>query len=263
MRSPGDFVMTLLAAMLATGAHGQTEMDAQALRHRLHDALTNTTVTLRLEQTPAREAFGALRAEVGVPLIGRYHDDPVGHGIDPEAPITLTADDGPALEVLEEMLEQCSGPGLQCTWQIRKGFVEFGTKTRLSVPAACETRTYYVADLIVDIPETVDRRTRREVHALDVVASIVETIEPGQWDYGQPLEDEEEFVPSPRLSRGRSQAAAPNPTTRPGQAAPRPRRYIPPRRVAIIRYWRDVLIINAPGYIHRQVGGIPKPIPPR
>ena len=42
-----------------------------------------------------------------------------------------------------------------------------------------------------------------------------------------------------------------------GPSAPiaAPRRYVPPRRIAIIRYWRDVPIIDAPDYIHRQVGG--------
>ena len=35
-----------------------------------------------------------------------------------------------------------------------------------------------------------------------------------------------------------------------------------PRKIAIIRYWRDVMIIHAPDYIHRQVGGYRDPVRP-
>jgi hypothetical protein len=189
-----------------------------------------------------------------------------GYGLDPEAPVTLEAREQPAIEVLEEMLDQCSRSGEACTWQMRTGYVEFGTKDRLSVPAARDTRIYYAADLIVDVPKNVKKRTRREVHAVHLVQKICETVEPGQWDYGQELDppEEQDLLPSPQAQTDQKQAdGGPVPPT-----APPPRRpvtygrHVPPAMPAMIRYWRDVVIIHAPDYIHRQINGYPEPIPP-
>jgi hypothetical protein len=229
---------------------------------RLLGVLTHTPVTVNFDGTPAREAFDALRGALDMPLIGRYRDDAFGYGLDPEIPITLDADDRPAIEVLEAMLEQCSRFGEACTWQMRKGYVEFGTKERLSVPAARDTRTYYVADLIVDIPDNPLDRTRREVHALDVVQDICETVEPGQWDYGQELEppEQEDYVPSPKADTDKKSAGLG--TAPPPRRSSTQGRHVPPIKVAIIRYWRDVVIIHAPDYIHRQIKGYPEPIRP-
>jgi hypothetical protein len=238
--------------------------EEELLRRQL-GVLRGTPVTLHFEDTPAREAFDALQAAVGIPLIGRYQDDPFGYGLDPHAPITLDARDRPAIEVLEALLGQCSLPGTPCTWQMRKGFVEFGTKARLSVPAAQATRIYHVADLIVDIPDNPRDRTRREVYALDVVQEVCENVEPGQWDYGQPLEPlpREDYVRSPKAQAPDGQAGDGHRPDRPATPPPAPGgRYVTHPKPAIIRYWRDVVIVHAPDYIHRQIDGYPEPIPP-
>ncbi len=219
------------------------------LRRQL-GVLTYVPITIEFEATPARAAFEWLQVALGIPLVGRYADDPTGHGIDPDLPITLSVTERPALELLELMLEACS-TSEPCTWQMRKGFVEFGTKRRLSAPAARRTRLYYIADLIIDIPDNTVVRTRREVLALDLVRDIVENIEPGDWDWGQQEEPVE-----PRLTRADETRT---PVTGTGAEAPR---YVAPRKIAIIRYWRDFLIIHAPDYIHRQINGYPRPIPP-
>jgi hypothetical protein len=113
-------------------------------------------------------------------------------------------------------------------------------------------------------------RTRREVIALDLVQRIVETIEPGIWDYGQPAEEDDIHSPpllqaAPDL-RVEPDGGAPPPAdtepsstgeTAPAPAAPvpAPTRYVAPRTIAIIRSWRDLLIVHAPDYVHRQIGG--------
>ncbi len=249
--------------------------DEELVRRRLAEVLTATKVTVEFDATPAREAFGVLGKHMGIPLVGRYLDDPTGHGIDPERPITLRAADRPALSVLEDMLAACNEPGSSCTWQIRKGFVEFGTKERLSVPAARETRTYYIADLIAGGP------ARREVMALELVQKICETVEPGIWDYGQPVEpDDVEAPPAPPVAAPDFRVAPPGPdaapppdeTPPPAEPAEPSRpaapsyhgvagRYVPHRSIAIIRYWRDVIIVHAPDYVHRQIGGYGKQLP--
>jgi hypothetical protein len=51
--------------------------------------------------------------------------------------------------VLELVIEQCQEFD-PCTWQLRRGFVEVGTKERLSVPSAREIRYYSIRDLMYD-----------------------------------------------------------------------------------------------------------------
>ena len=256
--------------------------DRDAVTARLYGALLYTKVSVDFSEAPAREALGTLRAALGVPLIGRFRDDRLGYGIDPATPITLHVSKAPALDVLEEISAQCARDAGECTWQIRKGFIEFGTKRRLSVPAAREARTYYIADVIMDIPRlggeedqprATERRRREEV-ALDLIGEIVENIEPDAWDYGQVdyYEPEDlavryEIDPErPKGDEGGETRAGSGADPGAGSAGARdplpPRRYVAPRKPAIIRYWRDVLIIHAPDYIHRQIGGYPEPIPP-
>jgi uncharacterized membrane protein YgcG len=109
--------------------------------------LTGRALTVEFHEAPAREAFKHLQALLGIQVVGRYDDDRIGHGIDPEAPITLTVVERSALTVLERMLDQCQDLE-PCTWQLRDGFVEVGTKERLSVPSARETRYYPIRDLM-------------------------------------------------------------------------------------------------------------------
>lgn len=261
------------------------DADRDAVTARLYGALLYTKVSVDFNEMPAREAIGVLHAALGVPLTGRFDDDRPGHGIDPTTPITLHVSEAPALDVLEEISAQCAHDVGECTWQIRKGFIEFGTKRRLSVPAAREARTYYIADVIIDIPRPggeedqprVAERRRREEVALDLIGEIVENIEPDTWDYGQiDYYEPEDLAMRYEIGSGERKdekggEAGPAPGAAPGppgaeptearDAAP-PRRYVSPRKIAIIRYWRDVLIIHAPDYIHRQIGGYPEPIPP-
>ena len=113
--------------------------------------LTYTDITVSFLETPARETFNYLQTVLGIPIIGRYTDDKVGHGIDPDTPITLDVVDKPALTVLELVLDQCE-EFESTTWQLRNGFVEVGTKERLSAPAAREIKYYPIRDLLFEPP---------------------------------------------------------------------------------------------------------------
>ena len=120
-------------------------------RAMLHHRLTETDISVEFRETPAREVFKHLKIVLGVPIIGRYSDDKVGHGIDPDTPITLDARDTPAIIVLELILDQCEDID-PCTWQLRKGYVEVGTKERLSAPAAQVIKLYPIRDLMMIAP---------------------------------------------------------------------------------------------------------------
>ncbi len=113
--------------------------------------LLYTDLTVQFAETPAREAFNYLQTILGINIIGRYSDDRIGFGIDPETPITLDVVDKPALLVLELVLDQCQDLD-PCTWQLRNGFVEVGTKERLSLAGAQLIKYYSIRDLLFEPP---------------------------------------------------------------------------------------------------------------
>ncbi|MCL4209868.1 MAG: hypothetical protein HRU76_05070 [Phycisphaeraceae bacterium] len=134
----------------ATRANAQAARDTSSKSHMLSVLLYND-ITVRFDDTPARDAITFIQNMLGINVIGRYSDDRVGTGIDPEAPITLDVANKPALTVLEMVLEQCDdGFSGGVTWQLRDGFVEVGTKERLN--AARELRIYNVRDLLLEPP---------------------------------------------------------------------------------------------------------------
>lgn len=259
------------------------QSDEQA-RAALLGVLMYTKVNLKFDEIPVRQAIDELQNTLGIRIIGRYSDDRIGFGIDPDVPVSLEAQDLDALSVLEEVLEQCEVYE-DCTWQLRKGFVEVGTKERLSVPAARETRLYHIRDFMIEAPQfgspgnkvasptggkyervmlgtpavcrvnpdgSSERRKAPEDLALEIVEGIVETIEPGMWDTGEPAEPGEE-APAAVAAPGGSAAPTAQPVSRALTGV---------GKWAAIRLWRDQLIVRAPDFIHRQINGYPRPIPP-
>jgi hypothetical protein len=120
-------------------------------RLKMLQALVYGKVTAKFEQTPARAAFEYLQTVLGVNMIVRYRDDQIGFGIDPDQPITLTAEEMNALDLLNLMLEQCSSVE-DCTWQLRESFIEIGTKERLAAPPARFVKAYPIDDLLYQAP---------------------------------------------------------------------------------------------------------------
>ena len=123
-------------------------------RARLIGILEGTELEVSFEGTPAREAFRAISRAIGVPITGRWADDRTGHGIDPEIEIWLEIDRADARLVLEIMIEQ-SEDYEPCTWQLRRGYIEVGTKERLAAPSARQTRLYPIRDFMLEPPYNV------------------------------------------------------------------------------------------------------------
>jgi hypothetical protein len=241
-------------------------------RSRLVGLLTYTRLNVHFEDVAARDAFTRIGQALNITLIGRYEDDKVGHGIDPTLPVTIHADGRFALDVLEEVLEQCEVHE-DCTWQVRTGMLEVGTKRRLAVPAACERRMYDLTDLLMDpgyfvspIAEAMDwlpcdspyvdavlgEKSREALRngdppppksksdlMLEFVEGMVETIEPGHWDLG-----------GTRDASPEADAARRAPFVR------------HPDEWASVRPYREGLMITAPDFMHRQIAGGGRTIKP-
>jgi hypothetical protein len=138
-----------IAEVRAQHARETAAKSVGELRTELLQKLYYTRFSASFDETPARDVFEYLKAVLDINLIVRYSDDPVGHGIDPETPITLEVEELPAIDILELVLEQCSAVE-QCTWQLRNGFIEAGTKERLSADGAQEVRSYPIGDLLYE-----------------------------------------------------------------------------------------------------------------
>ncbi|MEE2972326.1 MAG: hypothetical protein VX672_04305 [Planctomycetota bacterium] len=156
----GGLVLSLLTS---ASAQNLSDRIAEVARQRqaraskdssqsaLLGALLYKDISVDFDETPARDAFDYIKSLLGQDIVVRYNDGRSGLGIDPETPITLKVQAQPALTIIERMLEQC-GEFDPCTWQLRKGFIEIGTKERLSVPAARVLRMYPIKDLLFEVP---------------------------------------------------------------------------------------------------------------
>ncbi|MHC5023808.1 MAG: hypothetical protein ACYTGG_07840 [Planctomycetota bacterium] len=247
-------------------------------RGRILQALLHTPVTVSFDQTPAREAFKFLGTVLDVNIVARYLDDNAGHGIDPDTPITLEMEDASAIDVLEMILEQCSSLE-DCTWQLRKSFLEVGTKARLSVPAARSLKIYPIDDLLITIPSfhgAPDMRLDGDYMWYwrdgQAYGGWPGRYQPGGFRAGytgfgggsggaggsinlggasrggQPQTQAEKAEEVIDMIVG---AVEPNAWTRHGG------------EWATINYREGSLLVNAPDYIHRQIGGYPSVPPPR
>jgi hypothetical protein len=120
-------------------------------RGRILQALLYTKITVSFDEAPARDVFAYLRTVLDVNLIVRSIDDAPAHGIDLDTPISIEAEQMQALEMLEQVLEQCA-LSEDCAWQLRKSVLEVGTKSRLSGPAARTVKTYPIEELLFEVP---------------------------------------------------------------------------------------------------------------
>ena len=161
-----------------------------------------------------------------------------------------------------------------------------GSKKRLAAPAARELRTYDLTDLLLEPPsfasplgggqayarldsvyveavlgesnrralrngQPIPRKNPRQI-ILELVEGIVESIEPGRWDIGEKKEVEELVDNDPKASDRSKRGQSPRTKLVPANSD----------AWASIRIFRESLIVTAPDFMHRQLGGYPTPKKP-
>ena len=218
-------------------------------------------LSVDFNEAPTREVFDYLRTALGINLVVRYSDDMTGYGIDAELPITLSAQNTPALVILELVLEQCSIVD-ECTWQLRRGFVEVGSKERLSVPAARELRWYPVSEMLFEAPDFVDALDLRLDHAFPSYGGFGYGNTGGFFGGGRAG-----YTAPIRITTGTAGGSAE--AQRAESLIDLITDLVEPlawRRNggdrASIKYHDGMLIVSAPEYIQRQIFGSPKVPPP-
>jgi hypothetical protein len=253
----GQTLADRVAAIQEKRAEKQKASKIKMLQVLLYEQLTVT-----FDRTPARDVFDYLKIALDVNLIARYSDDTIGHGIDPDTRITLSADGVPALELLELILEQCSTVD-ECTWQLRKSFIEVGTKERLSVPAAREIRWYPVDEMLFEAPDFNDSISLRLEDAFPYNSGFGGGYAGGFLNGGRGYGGSIQISPPGAGSGGSAkqrvqslinlivELVEPQAWTNNGGDW------------ASIRYRDGALVVNAPPYIHRKIVGYPRVPPPK
>ena len=253
----GQTLADRVAAIQEKRAEKQKASKIKMLQVLLYEQLTVT-----FDRTPARDVFDYLKIALDVNLIARYSDDTIGHGIDPDTRITLSADSVPVLELLELILEQCSTVD-ECTWQLRKSFIEVGTKERLSVPAAREIRWYPVDEMLFEAPDFNDSISLRLEDAFPYNSGFGGGYAGGFLNGGRGYGGSIQISPAGAGSGGSAkqrvqslinlivELVEPQAWTNNGGDW------------ASIRYRDGALVVNAPPYIHRKIVGYPRVPPPK
>ena len=125
--------------------------EMQTAKPKILGALLTTPMSVDFAETTAKDAFEYFKKNLGVQMIVRFRSDRFPEGIDPEATITLKLESTPALTVLEQMMTQvCTN--IPCTWQLKSTFLEIGTKPDLSRPGDLELKLYPVRDILYEAP---------------------------------------------------------------------------------------------------------------
>ncbi len=149
--SVGANAQGLSERLQAVGEQRREAARNDVTKAKLLGALLYTDMTVAFDKVTARAAFDYVGQQMGVPLVVRFAGEGGSDGIDPEAEVSLSLEGAPAITVIERLLDLCGGEE-PCTWQIREGFVEAGTKERLAAPAARELRMYPIRDLLFQPP---------------------------------------------------------------------------------------------------------------
>src|SRR5262245_23501907 len=255
-----DYVMQQRAAA------DRARNDSKA--HMLGVLLYND-ISVQFQDTSLRDAINYLQTVLGINIVARYNDDKTGMGLDPEAKINLNATDRPALTVLEMILDQAA-EDQPATWQLRDGYVEISTKDRLSVPSAQEIRYYPIRDLLMEVPMF------DNAPSLDLDAALNQ----GQSQGGGGGGGGGGFGGGGGGSSGGGGSGGGGGGSLFSEGGDDPERKTEEEKAedlidlitttveteawdvtggdyATIRYYQGTLIIKAPDYIHRQIGGYP------
>lgn len=277
--------LPIIVALLASGGLIFVQPPPDAPRalspdERVLQALVHTDIEVEFDETPAREAFRFIAAALGITVVGRYSDDATGFGIDPETPISIRRAEMRGLDAVVMILAQCEVMD-ECAWQTRGGFLEVGTKERLSLGPAQVIKTYPIDDLLFEAPDFEDAPTFRLEDELGTgVIAHPGVIVRGRpyyrgfggtyWPYQQRrLNGLNGFggmafgasTASPRQGTRERQAAAQNLIELITSVIEPQVWDVNGGTGGTIAYSHGMLVVKAPEFVHRQLGGVP-PIPP-
>lgn len=204
-------------------------------------------IVVDFNETRLEDVFAFLQATTGAD-IAVYWTDNTGNGLDRDMLISYRSRGRTALDIIEAVIKKIDQSG-QLTggaqWQMAEsGEIEIGPKERLNETTRLEL--YPVRDLLTEIPDFVDAPT----FDLNSVLSGAQGGGGGQ---------------SPFQPQGTTSALSPRSEAEQAEdlisiivRAIEPEQWEQNAGLAAtIRYYQGSLLVTAPDYIHRQLGGYP------
>ncbi len=198
-------------------------------------ALIYTDLSIETDGEQATSVMNELRKELGV-LMQVYWETSHLEGINKTTPIYLTLEKKPAIVVLERIMEQLSEDD-DIAWQIRDGVLEVGLKSRFSKRSSLKLIQYPISDLLFtirdfdDAPEMGTSGSGGGPNIGFGSGGNNKKREPKQNQIDKIIRLIVKFVEPDQWEQNGGDCT--------------------------IESFRETLLINAPDYMHRQIGGYP------
>jgi hypothetical protein len=211
------------------------------------------------DQTPARDVFNWWSTTADIPLVIDWDTMEQIEGIDPEQPITLDLKTVPAKLLLKVLMKQAS-PHVDLVYEATPWYVQVMTKRQANRNTVL--RVYDVADMVMRVPNFTN------APQMNISAALSNTNTGGGGSgrsgggggsgggsgggtsqiFGADTSNNEEDAQPTKAERGQELADMIRSTIEPDiwQANGGP--------TASVRYYNGRLIVNAPMYVHRQIG---------
>ncbi|MBC8200853.1 MAG: hypothetical protein H8E86_02310 [Planctomycetes bacterium] len=207
-------------------------------------ALVYTDISITSDGEEATAVLHQIRKELGI-LMQVYWENSHFEGISKTAPIFLTLENKPAVVVLERIMEQLSEDEA-VAWQIRDGVLEVGFKSRFSKKTSLQLIQYPISDLLFTV-RNFDNEPKMGSGGGGNSGSGL-TI-----GFGAPGNEPERKSKQQKIDKIIALIT----------------KFIEPDQWeenggdCTIDSFQETLLVNAPDYMHRQIGGYPyRPIRP-
>lgn len=201
-------------------------------------------ITLTLEDARLEDVLMFIEQSGNLSLDVAWLDDRNPIGLERDAVISLRAKNATLQQVLETALDKAGDEFNQATWQLTDdGTIEVGAKERLN--AKKTVKVYDINDLLFVIPNYTD------VPELDLDSVLQQSSGRGGGGGGRGVfrvENEDQEEPD-EAARAAEILDIITTTVEPEQWQ------INGGTGASVRFYRGALLISAPDYIHRQLGG--------
>jgi len=258
MRGIAHHVAMGVLGMLAAGApavaqNGAGAADARrpAVRAKAHpDPRVQTLrdmqkrVTVTLEDARLEDVLMFVEQAGNLAMDVAWIDTANPIGLDPAAPITVNARNMTIQSLLESALDRAGDEFNEATWQLTpEGILEIGPKERLN--AKRTVKLYDINDLLFVIPNFTD------VPELDLDAVLQQSGGRGGGGGGRGVfrvEEQDDLEPDEE-ARAEEIVEIITTTVEPEQWQ------VNGGSGASVRFYRGALLVSAPDYIHRQLGG--------
>ncbi len=271
-----DCVFTETRPADAPRAESDADRDLEQLGRLVYAEINVTINDLRIH-----DVLRMFRRALGINLIVFEQRDGVS-GIDGDQLISIELENVTGVDLIEQLAAMV---GLEVTWQINHGTVEFGTKKSLARQGARRRATYETTDLALEPPDyrgarmgqlylkSYNRRDSDQITG-ELVRMISSECEPEAFSPPpQPMVEDANgvLVPVRHTSPSRPPKLGNDPGSGRGSPNTTATRNFDPRiaqifvegKWAAIQVKDNNLVVLAPDFVHRAINGYPRAIPPR